>query len=75
MDNNKSNTKKTRNQYNGYEVTNEYLLGRIFKAGLLYDHLHCVCRYPNGAKIFYFDRTDEIKEIIDNFTEYGLLGY
>jgi len=66
---NKPKQKKYRKQNNSYQVTDEALFYKIADSGLLYTYLHGVNRDKDGNKVFYLDRNDEIKTIIENFDE------
>jgi len=60
---------KKRYVSNAYKVTDEYLLYAISDSGLLHLHLHGVHKDKDGNKIFYFDRCDEIKKVIDGYVK------
>jgi len=50
-----------------FKVTDEYLLYAISDAGLLYLYLHGVNVDKDGNRAFYFDKCEDIKEVIDKY--------
>ena len=64
-ENNTSNAKK---EYRNFLVTDEILLYKLADAGLLSSLARVALnKYVDGARIWYFDKTDDVKSVIDEF--------